>query len=71
MLVAEKYLPIVAKLKEECALYERQLAALYADRNDATVRMSNTPSTDFLIHEFERRLTAIAASLKRFGAHHN
>jgi uncharacterized protein involved in exopolysaccharide biosynthesis len=60
--------PTIAKLKEYRAVLERQLVALDADKNDLTVQRCNTPSTGFLVQEFERLVKAIDASLRRFGA---
>jgi hypothetical protein len=69
MAVAARYRTTVAKLEEDRALLARQLAALYADEHDPTVQRDNTPSTGFLIDELEKRVKAIEASLKSFGAY--
>ncbi len=68
MSISEKFQPMIARLKEHRAVLVRQLTALDADKNDLTVQSCNTPSTDFITHEFKRQVEAIDASLKRLGA---
>jgi hypothetical protein len=69
MPVAEKYLTTIAKLKEDLAYCERELAAIHADRNDRTVQWCNTPPSGYLVSLLEERRSARIASLRRFGAY--